>query len=362
MHRELIMTSLDIKNAEKFSERILAMLNDSALVLMMSLGDRLGLFDVFASLPNATSDEIAKKASLNERYVREWLAALVAGKIAEYDPVEKTYRLPLEYAASLCDSVSDEHFNFAGIAQFVPMLGLVEDQITSCFKNGGGVPYSEYPRFQEGMANYSDMLHRATLVDATLPAAGIIDLLEQGIDVLDVGCGRGFVVQLMAQAFPDSHFTGVDFSEEAISFANQRCQEDGIGNTRFLAKDAANMDESGAYDFVTTFDAIHDQAWPGKVLDAIYKALKPGGRYLMAEPKASSNLEDNIGGVFSPFNYATSLMHCMTVSLAYGGEGLGQMWGKQKAVEYLQKAGFQEIDVKEMEHDFDNYYFLAVKQ
>jgi 2-polyprenyl-3-methyl-5-hydroxy-6-metoxy-1,4-benzoquinol methylase len=355
------MADLDQDVAEQFSERLVGILNTAGLALMISLGHRLGLFDVLGSLAHATSDEIAEKASLNERYVREWLAALVVGKIVEYDPEQNTYWLPPEHAVALCDSVGEEHFNFAGLTQVVPMLSLVEDRIVDCFRSGGGVPYSEFPRFQAIMAEYSDMMHRGSLVDATLPATGLVDQLSHGIDVLDVGCGRGIAIRLMAEAFPMSRFTGIDFSDEAISFANQCARQDGIENARFLVGDAASLGETDAYDFVTTFDAIHDQALPSKVLKRIHNALRPGGTYLMVEPRASSNLEENLDDMFALLNYTTSLMHCMTVSLAYGGEGLGAMWGEQRAIEYLGEAGFLGIEVKSMAHDFDNSYFLAKK-
>lgn len=355
------MTGFSQSTAEQFSERVLGVLDDAALALVMSVGQRLGLFDTLASLSWATSEEIAHKAQLEERYVREWLGALVVGSVVEYEPKDATYLLPPEHAASLCESFGDGFFNFAGFAQFIPLLAQVEDPIVDCFRDGGGVPYTQYPTFQDLMAQFSDILTNESLVEATLPGVGIVERLEQGIDVLDVGCGKGHALQVAAKAFPASRFTGIDFSEEAVVEANQECKEAGLTNAIFKANDAAAIDEDSAFDFIWTFDAIHDQAKPAVVLKNIHRALRPGGTYLMAEPTASSNLEENIGQTFATLNYTVSLMHCMTVSLAYGGEGLGAMWGKEMALDYLKDAGFQTVEVKTMEHDFDNNYFVATK-
>ena len=170
-----------------------------------------GLFDTMATLPASTSDEIAKAAGLNERYVREWLNAMTVGRFIEYDPSNHTYVLPPEHAVSLTRASGPG--NMANMAQFTSLMGGVEDEIVECFRVGGGVPYSRFPKFQELMAEVSGRVHDVALIDGTLPFVdGLIDRLREGIDVCDIGCGQGHAVNLMAKEFPNSRFTGLDFS------------------------------------------------------------------------------------------------------------------------------------------------------
>src|SRR5579862_4312391 len=189
---------------------MLGMMNEAALALMVSVGHRTGLFDVMAGMPAATSASIASAAGLDERYVREWLAAMTTGRITEHDGAAGTYRLPAAHAAWLTRAAGMD--NLATGMQYIGLMALVEDQIVECFRHGGGVGYAAFPRFQAVMAEDSGAVHDATLVDVTLPLVpGLTDRLRAGIDVADVGCGSGHAVNLMAEAFPRSHFTGFDF-------------------------------------------------------------------------------------------------------------------------------------------------------
>src|ERR687895_1383396 len=218
---------------------------------MTSIGHRTGLFDVMAGLPPSTSEQIASAADLNERYVREWLAALVVGRIVEHNPEEGTYYLPPEHAAFLTRAASPD--NIAVTAQFIPLLASVEDGVVESFENGGGVPYSAFPRFHEAMAEDSGQTVVAALKDHILPLVpGLTERLEKGIEVLDVGCGSGRALNLLARTFPNSRFLGYDLSEEAIARARAEAEEYGTSNARFEVKDAATLDEEAAYDLITT--------------------------------------------------------------------------------------------------------------
>src|ERR687893_2818198 len=354
------ITDLDQAKAEAFAERMVGVLNEGAIALMTSIGHRTGLFDVMAGLPPSTSEQIALTADLNERYVREWLAAMVVGRIVEHNPEEGTYYLPQEHAAFLTRAASPD--NIAVTAQFIPLLGSVEDGIVESFKNGGGVPYSAFPRFHEVMAEDSGQTVLPALTDHILPLVdGLTERLEAGIDVLDVGCGSGRALNLMARTFPNSRFLGHDFPEEAIARARAEAQEHGTTNARFEVKDAATLDEEARYDLITTFDAVHDQADPAAVLKGIANALREDGIYLMQDIAGSSHPHNNLDHPIGPFLYTISCMHCMTVSLAQGGEGLGAMWGEEKAKQMLEEAGFKEVEVEQLPHDFQNYYYIATK-
>lgn len=350
----------DSTKAEAFAARMLNTLNSGALVLMTSIGHRTELFDTLAELPPSTSQQIADAAGLNERYVREWLSAMVTGRFVDYDPIHKTYALPVEHAAFLTRTAAAD--NIASFAQFIPVLGLVEDQIIDCFYKGGGVPYSEFKRFHAVMAEESGQTTVTALFDHILPLIhGLTESLQQGIAVLDVGCGSGQAMNTLAQAFPNSQFTGYDFSAEAIATANAEAQLRKLSNVRFQVKDAALLDERDRYHFITTFDAIHDQAKPDVVLHNIYNALRSDGVYLMQDIHAASNVDGNLDHPAAPWLYTISCMHCMTVSLAYGGMGLGTMWGQEKALKMLGEAGFAQVEVRQLAHDLFNDYYIIRK-
>jgi len=352
--------TIDQAKAEAFAGQMVGILNGSVLALMTSIGHRTGLFDKMAELPPSTSQRIADATGLNERYVREWLGAMVTGRLVEYDPAGKTYRLPPEHAASLTRAAGPN--NLANFMQFGAPMGNVEDQIVDCFRNGGGVPYSAYPKFQQLMAEESAQVQDVTLIDVTLPLVpGLVGRLKSGIAVADVGCGSGHAINLMAKAFPNSRFVGYDFSEEGIAAGRAEAKERGLSNSRFEVRDAATLDETAKYDLITVFDAIHDQAQPRKVLANISRALKPDGVFLCVDIQASSNLEENMEHPLGPMLYGISTMHCMTVSLALDGEGLGTVWGEQKAKELLTEAGFKQIDIEHVEGDIFNSYYICRK-
>ena len=345
-------------NAQAFAEKMLGVINGAALALMTSIGHRTGLFDVMSEMPPASSAQIAAQAGLQERYVREWLGAMVAGEIVEFDPLARTYRLPPEHAAFLTRAAAVN--NMASTTQWFSVLGKVEDEVIDRFARGGGVPYSCYCRFHEVMAEESAQTTIGGLFDHILPLVpGLVDQLERGIDVLDVGCGAGRAMNVLAEAFPRSRFAGYDFSEEAIAVARTQARDRGLTNVRFEVRDAAAINEKSQYDLITAFDAIHDQGQPARVLAEIATALRPGGVFLMQDIAGSSYVEKNIGRPLSPLIYTISCMHCMTVSLASGGAGLGAAWGEELATAMLHEAGFRHVAVNTLPHDILNSYYLA---
>ncbi|MDM4142630.1 MULTISPECIES: class I SAM-dependent methyltransferase [Mycobacterium] len=352
------MTALE--STEEFTERITAAIDGASLTLLLSIGHQTGLLDTMAGLAPATSTQIAEAAGLNERYVREWLAGMTTGRVVDYDPDAATYSLPAQRAAVLTRAAGPD--NLALVTLLVPVLAEVEQKIIGCFRAGGGLPYSEFPRFHALMAEQSGVVYDTALVDVVLPLVdGLVQRLQSGADVADFGCGSGHAINVMAQAFPASRFTGIDFSEQAIATGVREAAERGLSNAAFESHNLAELDKAEAYDVITVFDAIHDQAQPAQVLRNIYRALRPGGVLLMADIKASSRLEENIGVPMSTYLYTTSLMHCMTVSLALDGAGLGTAWGTQLAVSMLGDAGFDDVRVAEIESDPINNYYIARK-
>ncbi|HEU5490100.1 MAG TPA: class I SAM-dependent methyltransferase [Gaiellaceae bacterium] len=354
-------TEYDAERAEAFAGRMLDLLNDGALAVMISVGHRTGLLDALREHGPATSGELADAAGLEERYVREWLGALTAGRIVELDAAAGRYSLPPEHAAWLTRAASPD--NLAVEAQWITSLSTVEDDIVECFRSGGGVPYERYPRFHEVMAEESAQTVLSVLFSHILPLVpGMSERLEYGASLLDLGCGRGRALLMLAERFPASTFVGYDLSTDAIAFASEQARERGLENVSFQQRDLSSFDvdaEPEAFAFVTTFDAVHDQARPLALLKGIRRTLAPQGVYLMQDIQGSSHHHENVDHPGGPLLYMISCMHCMTVSLAQGGDGLGAMWGEQRARELLAEAGFTSVDVHLLEHDPFNAYFVV---
>ena len=344
---------------DDFGKKMVETLNHAGLALMISVGHRCGLFDVMSRLPATTSRMIAAEANLNERYVREWLGAMTTGGVVEYRADDGTYRLPPEHAEWLTRAASPN--NIATSMQWFAVLGRVEDEVVEAFHHGRGVPYGAYHRFHDVMAEDSAQSVVAALFDHILPLVpGCPDQLAHGINVLDIGCGSGRAINEMAARFPRSRFAGYDASSESIAAAAAQADRLGLKNVRFEKRDVAEMVEPAAFDLITAFDAIHDQARPDGVLRNIAAALRPGGTFLMQDISGSSDIYSDMAHPFGPFLYTISCMHCMSVSLAAGGPGLGAMWGKEKATEMLNAAGFDRIRVETLPHDPLNFYYIAM--
>jgi hypothetical protein len=225
----------DAAQATNFANTLIDTLNKSALSFMISIGHRSGLFDTMSKMDFATSEEIAKNASLNERYVREWLGAMVTGGIVEYEAASKTYHLPAEHAASLTRQAGAD--NIGVFMQYSAVMGEVEDDILKCFKEGGGVPYSRFHRFHEVMAEDSGQSVLSSLESHILPLVpGLPEKLKAGINMLDVGCGSGRIINKLAALFPNTQFTGMDLSPEAIGNAIAEASSIGLSNVEFIIK------------------------------------------------------------------------------------------------------------------------------
>ena len=356
-------TELNVNEMDAFGERVVSILNESSLGLMISIGYRVGLFEAMKGLPPLSSEAIADRAGLSERYVREWLGAMTAGDIVNVDDSGERFQLPDSHAAMLTEEGEGECL--AHLAQYVSLMGSVEEKIIDCFHRGGGVPYSEYPRFHEVMAADSRQSVVSALEEHILPLdPGLIVILNNGIRVLDVGCGRGYALRLMAKRFPRSQFVGYDLSDEAIEFGTKAARDEGLENIVFESQDLTSFDKDApehAFDLITAFDAIHDQARPDRVLAGIHRALAKDGTFLMQDIGASSNVAKNRDHPIGPLLYTISCLHCMTVSLAQGGLGVGAMWGEEMTTDFLKAAGFANVDRYSLEHDIQNYYYIARK-
>ena len=360
-------TATDNRDASReksaaFLANMTSIMNGGALALMCSIGHKTGLFDTMAGMAPATSAEIAAAAGLDERYVREWLSAMTAGSIVDHDSRGAdgagTFFLPPEHSGLLTRAAGP--LNLTTYCQYVGLLGEVEDEVVACFRDGGGVPYDRYPRFQELMAESSGQRLAGSLISQVVPLLpGGHDRLATGIDVADVGCGSGRALNMLAAEFPASRFVGYDIADAALDRARAEAAAHGHDNVEFVTRDAAALGETERFDLLTSFDAVHDQAHPDRMLGGIFEALRPDGTYLCVEPKASSHLHENLELPMAPMVYTISTMHCMTVSLAYDGAGLGTAWGEQLAVQMMSDAGFVDIEVTGIKADRGNHYLIA---
>jgi ubiquinone/menaquinone biosynthesis C-methylase UbiE len=288
---------------------------------------------------------------------------MVTGGIVDVDPTTTRFFLPQEHAAFLTRAAGAD--NIGLFTQYIALLGSVEDDIVECFKKGGGVSYAKFPRFHEVMAEDSGQSVLSSLESHIVPLVpGLAEKLAYGIHVLDVGCGRGRIINRLAELYPKSRFTGMDLSSEAVLSAWEEAAHKKLRNIEFIVTDLSHFDEKAevdSFDLITTFDAVHDQAKPLNVLRGIYRALRSDGVYLMQDIKGSSEIHKNLHHPLGPALYTVSCMHCMTVSLAQNGEGLGAMWGEEKTREYLAKAGFRAVEKKELAHDIQNNWYVVRK-
>ncbi|GAA1749208.1 methyltransferase domain-containing protein [Streptomonospora arabica] len=350
-------TTIDEQRVQQCVERLFGAYVESMLVLMIDLADRTGLLDALAA-ESGTSAEVAGRAGLAERYTRECLGALVTGGLVEYDPASQRYTLPPEHALCL---TGDGATNVAPVSRMPTLLAHYVADAATVAREGGGIPYD---RFRPEFTTVMDGLSRATfdqhLVESILSAAdGLTTGLHRGIRVADIGCGTGHSTVVLAREFPESEFVGYDLSDDALAAGRAEAAEAGIANVRFENLDIARLPDDPPFHAIVGFDVIHDQADPAGVLRRVHRALVPGGVFLMMDIKASSRLENNVANPLGPLLYSVSTLHCMTVSLAQGGAGLGTVWGEELARQMLAEAGFADVTVHEVPDDPLNQVYVA---
>jgi len=354
---------------ENFSKRMTDILNYGALNLAMAVGYRTGLFEVMDGFDSPkTVSAIAEKAGLSARYVKEWLGVMVCGGIVELtvaEAGEDLFFFPIEHGDLM--ATRSGHDNIGLYTQEIPLLTTCAmDPVVQGFYNGEGVDYDQYPKFQDFMSQLASAKHHQVLINQFLPSiedGQLIERMKAGIRVCDMGCAEGIALMLMAKAFPASEFVGMDISKEVIIKAETSARQQGLRNVTFLQTDATTLKENRnlekSFDYVTAFDVIHDLTKPHEALESVYSILKPGGLFSMVDIAASSSLFENKAHPMGPFLYTVSLMHCMPVGLIEGGQGLGMMWGHQKAVEMIEDAGFVQVEVLEIPTDSFNSHFFC---
>lgn len=348
---------IDTDRVQACAERVLSACTDGMLALMIDLTDRVGLLDALAAGPG-TSAELAARAGLDERYVRECLGALVTGGLVDYDPADGGYTLPPEHAVCLTGGAAS---NVAPLCRVPTLLAHHLTEAETVVRDGGGIPYESFqPDFAAVMDGISRRVFDEQLLDGIVPMAdGLVDGLARGSRVADIGCGTGHSTNVLAAAFPASTFVGYDLAEEALATGRAEAAVDGLDNVCFEQRDIRELPDDPPFDAVVGFDVIHDQVDPAGVLRRIHRALVPGGTFLMVDIAASSRLERNLDNPLAPLLYTVSALHCMTVSLAHDGAGLGTVWGEELAREMLDDAGFVDVTVHAVPDDPLNQVYVA---
>ncbi|SHL35251.1 Methyltransferase domain-containing protein [Pseudonocardia thermophila] len=338
---------IDTARVERFAGELIGTYAGAITTLMIDLAERTGLLDALAEGPG-TSTQLAERAGLTERYVRECLAALATAGIVEH--AHGTFTLPPEHAVCLTGPGSA---NLAPMARICTLLAPHVSGVARAFREGGGIPYEEFrPEFTDVMDGMSRGLMDGQLLDGIVPLVpGLPGKLAAGARVADIGCGTGHSTNLLAKAYPASRFVGYDIATDAIARARAEAAEWGLTNVAFEVRDVVGLPADPPFDAVFAFDAIHDQVDPAGVLAAVRRALDSDGVFVMMDVNAASRLDDNIGDPAAPLLYGVSTLHCMTVSLAHGGAGLGTMWGRELACAMLADAGFGDVTVHDVPDD-----------
>jgi ubiquinone/menaquinone biosynthesis C-methylase UbiE len=346
---------LDWDKAKKFLFQVNGDIGAAMLGALNYIGDRLGIFKALADAGWVTSQELADRAGLKERYVREWLGAVTSAGYVSYDPATKKYLLPPEHAMVLAREESP--FFMGGFLEMIVPNISVAPKLVEKFRNGGGVTQAEYPlELWEAMERSSAGMYRNQLVRKWLPTMPqVIDALSAGGSAADIGCGSGRAAIAIATAFPKAKVFGFDVHPGSIERARANAQAAGVGDRiSFEARDAGKLPEN-QFDFISTFDVVHDSVNPIALLKSIRAAMKKDATYLMLEVNASGNLEDNLGPT-GKMMYSVSTLYCMTTSLAHGGAGIGACMGEPKARELVAEAGFAQFRRLPIEDMFNALY------
>ena len=334
--------ALDMSKVEQFMHQVVGDLGAALSAVLIHVGDRLGLYAAMGDAQPVTSAELARRTGLAERYVREWLHNQAASGWVTYDATGATFTLPAEHALLVADE-SQPTFLLGGF-DFVASAWADESTLTDAFRTGKGIGWHEHDhRLFSGTDRFFRPGYQANLVESWLPALdGVVERLEAGARIADVGCGYGAATLLLAESFPKSTAAGFDYHDGSIAAARTRATETGLAD-RVTFQVAGAKDFTGVYDLVCLFDCLHDMGDPVGAARHVREQLAPGGTLLLVEPNAADTPEENyhpLGRLF----YAASTMICTPASLAQEvGAGLGNQVGFARLTEILERAGFSHV-------------------
>ncbi len=335
--------NIDRQKLDHLVGRLFADLSAGYGGVMVSLGDKLGLYRAMAGAGPLSSREVAKRSGCAERYVREWLNAQVAGGYVDYHAASGTYELSPEQAAILADDASPVYLPNAW--QCVASMWADEDKSLNAMKTGRGVSWGEHDgRLFCGSAAFFRNAYSASLVQEWLPALdGVVDRLKAGISVADVGCGHGHSTVLMAKAFPNSRFFGFDAHAGSIAIANKVAQDAGVTERVSFEIAKADAYPANGYELICFFDSLHDMGRPADAMRHAAASLSGDGSVMLIEPFASDKVEENINPVGRLYYAASTTMCCAHAISENGTHVLGAQAGPKQLTNILHQSGFGQV-------------------
>ncbi|HVY39810.1 MAG TPA: class I SAM-dependent methyltransferase [Polyangia bacterium] len=338
------------------AERVVDDLGGAFTVGLAYLGDKLGLFAALARGPS-TSADLAARLGLDERYVREWLNAMVAARYVEHQPDGATYAMTPEQIAVL--AAEGDRLFAAGAFAFAVESLMLAPRLAGPFQHGGGIAFDELPA---GIPVAIDRMHRPwfehLLVQEWLAGVpGLPQRLTHGARVLDVGCGLGRSTIAMARAFPASTFLGLDPHAPSIQRAHEQAARVGLRNTSFVAAPVEAL-EADAFDLIVAVDCVHDMADPVGALRAMRELLALGGQLFWSEPTGSREPLEN-RNPYGRMRASLSPFHCLTVSMATGGAALGTIIGEAGARDLARQAGFSRFEKVPIPSPAQQFFLLG---
>jgi SAM-dependent methyltransferase len=346
---------LNQEKLEAFVERVVLDCGTAMRGGLAYIGDQLGIYKAMADSVPVTAGELAERTGLNERYLREWLGSMTAAEYVEHDSEDDTYLLPPEHALPL----ADEEFPFftGGFLQMVVPTVTVAPKVAEAFRNGGGVTQDQYlPDMYEAIERGTAPWYKHHLVPTWIPAMPEVQRrLEDGGTACDVGCGGGLAAITIAKAFPQAKVFGYDIHPESVERARRNAHEAGVGDRVTFEVGGEESLPAGEFDFVTTFDVVHDSVDPVGLMTKIRESLTDGGTYLCLEMNASGDVDENINPL-GRLLYSVSTLYCMTTSLARDGAGIGACMGQHKAEELAEEAGYGHFRKLPIEDPFSVLY------
>jgi 2-polyprenyl-3-methyl-5-hydroxy-6-metoxy-1,4-benzoquinol methylase len=354
-----VTDQLDLEKAMEFMETVFGHLQGAVVSSLIYLGDKLGMYKAMQGAGPLTPDDLAAKTGLHPRWVLEWLRNQGAAGLVEYRG-DNRFELTTEQASVLADEENSVLFAAGGF-QGVPALASLAGPLQESFRTGIGLPYdAQGEDGNHGVARMFAPWFRHMLVPVILPGLdGVQAKLEAGAKVADVGCGAGIALITLGKAFPNSEFHGYELSQHALDLADKNLKESGLKNVTFHDVRGEQLPNDGSFDFVTTFDCIHDMTHPTQVIGVIRKALKDDGTYLIADIKGFPTYEENLAeNPMVAMMYGFSVLSCMSSALSEpDGEGLGTL-GFHEAVarETTEKAGFTRFTTHDFGNPMNSYY------
>ena len=350
--------TLDPEKLQAKIRQVFGYLEGALVSGMIYLGDVLGLYRALAEDGPHTSESLAEKTGLDERWLREWLRGQAAAGILDY-PGDGRFELSAEGAVVLAD---EGHPAFAaGGFGGLPAQMAVLERLPEAFRTGRGLPYDAFgPDGSRGIERSFAPWFRTLLVPLALPKLeGVVPKLEAGIEAADVGCGTGVALLEMAKAFPKSRFHGYEISSHALELAERNLREAGVENVAFHDARQEPLPAEPRFSFVTTFDCLHDMAHPQRVIRSIRRALDDDGTWFIADIKAGESFEDNLDeNPMAALMYGFSVLSCMSSALSEpGGLGLGTLGLHEGLARTLaEEAGFTRFRRCDIEHPMNAYY------